>query len=104
MFERSREDAKKDRGMEMFLRNMDRRPTPTQLPDAVLETTGRRREAQLPAKVTAHIPVSYAYTDTLTVDGEVVAWTDKAVLVRAVLTPGTEPQHVWVWANAVKRT
>jgi len=84
-------------------RQWARRPTPIHIPDSVLRQTGKEHECA-PVPVRALVPVRYAYEDLLEVEGEVVAWTPRAVLVRAVLIPGHTPQHVWVWANAVTRT
>lgn len=43
------------------------------------------------------------YFKAIDIEGEVIAWTPRAVLVRAILAPGKQPQNVWVWASAVKR-
>lgn len=93
----------KARGVQAFIRRMDRKPSPLSLPEEIIATTGDRKDADGGVPVHAVIPVSYAYTDVLAVEGEVIAWTKSAVLVRAVLEPGTEPRDVWVWANAVRR-
>lgn len=101
-----RKDGRPSRSLdvdgERFDRQWVRKPTPMDIPDSVLRQTGRERECE-PVPVRAFVPVHYAYDDLLEVEGEVVAWTDSAVLVRAVLIPGHAPQHVWVWANAVQR-
>lgn len=101
MFEHG--DVKKLRGVQALIRRLDRKPQPVDLPVEVVERTGARRDAFDPVPVRAVIPVTYQYTDVLEVDGEVIAWTKKAVLVRAVLEPGAAPRDVWVWANAVTR-
>lgn len=101
MFERG--EAKKERGIQALIRRMDRKPQPIDLPVEVLEQTGPRKDAFDPVPVRAVIPVTYQYTDVVQVEGEAIAWTGKAVLVRAVLEEGTAPREVWVWANAVTR-
>lgn len=86
-----------------LMRQWARRPTVEQLPGELVGRTGRRVDADKPIPVKAQIPVSYSYSDMLEVAGEVVAWTNRAVLVRAVIEADREPQLVWVWANAVVR-
>ena len=104
MFEQKLKEKRRGQKLGALLDRWDRKPTAVQIPDAVLEQTGKERDcSSSPVAVRAMIPVKYSYEDMLEVDGEVVAWTDRAVLVRAVLIEGHAPQHVWVWANAVKR-
>lgn len=103
MFDRGREDRKRERRVETLVDKWDRLPQPMDLPGPLVRSTGRRREARPPVRVLAQIPVHYSYTEVIQAEGEVVEWTDRAVLVRAQIRPGTEPVHVWVWANAVTR-
>jgi hypothetical protein len=82
----------------------DRKPKPVSLPDNFVRHTGRRRDEQRPVLVRAVVPVRIAYNDVIETDAEVLAWTPGgAVLIR--YTPEGErfPEHVWLWANAVRR-
>lgn len=86
-----------------MIKRVERYPRPNPVPDDVVAMTGSRHDAADPVPVDALIPVTYQYSDVLQVQGEVVAWTPRAVLVKAVLQPGHSPSFIWVWANAVKR-
>ena len=66
------------------------------------ERTGLPRMCE-PVPVTVSLQMIRTWVDDQVLDGEVIAYTSKAVLVRMELPGWTEPQEVWVWANAVER-
>ncbi|QNE35370.1 hypothetical protein [Leifsonia shinshuensis] len=82
----------------------DRRPSPVSLPEELVRATGRRTDEKPGVPVRALVPIRVAYNDVVEIDAEVIAWTPGgAVLVR--FTPPGErfAEHVWLWANAVRR-
>jgi hypothetical protein len=70
---------------------------------AELEASGRRRDAREPIPVDAWIPHRVVYEDPQRVPGVVVAWTDRAVLVRWRSLHGAAVWETWVRADAVER-
>lgn len=88
--------------IDRMVERWERAPHPAGLPIETAEATGQRREGP-PVRVRAAIPVYYHYTDTIFADAEVIAWTDRAVLVRVVIPPSTAERKIWLWANAVRR-
>jgi len=66
------------------------------------EETGLPRECE-PVPVSVSLQLIRTWVDDKLFDGEVIAYTPKAVLVRLELPGWTGPQDVWVWANAVER-
>lgn len=77
-------------------------PIPLGLTRRQTEQSGLPRHCD-PVPVTVSLQVTHTWVDDKTVDGEVIAYTPKAVLVRMQLPGWTEPQEIWVWANAVER-
>lgn len=80
----------------------EREPKPVSLPQSTVALTGARREGD-GTRVRALVPMETRYIETVDVEAEVIAWTARAVLVRAVLQEGKAPQEVWVWSSAVMR-
>jgi len=78
-------------------------PVPLGLTRRQTERSGLPRVCDEPVPVSVSLQVTYTWVDDQTVDGEVIAFTPKAVLVRMQLPGWTEPQEIWVWANAVER-
>lgn len=83
--------------------SLRRRPQPYGLSEAELQHSGIRRDAPAPIPVTAWIPHQVHYEDPQLVDGEVIAWTDHATLVRWTPREGVGPHHTWIYADAVTR-
>jgi len=77
-------------------------PIPLGLTKRQVELTGHPRFLE-PTAVRASLQVTYTWVDDLQVDGEVIAYTPKAVLVRLALPGWPEPPEIWLWANAVER-
>ena len=88
--------------IDRMIQRWEREPKPMSLPSDAVELTGKRREGN-GTRVRALVPMETRYVETIDVEGEVIAWTPRAILVRAVLTPGKAPEEVWVWASAVHR-
>ena len=93
---------KGQRDIDRMIERWEREPTHVSLPQGTVDRTGRRRRGE-PVPVRALIPMETRYVESLEVEGEAIAWTDRAVLVRAVVQPGRKPVDVWVWASAVQR-
>ncbi|APZ33311.1 hypothetical protein BOH66_02665 [Microbacterium aurum] len=55
-------------------------------------------DATAPVPVTAWVPHRVAYVDALAIEAEVIAWTQRAVLVGWILSGLAHPIHVWLWA------
>lgn len=103
MFEKNGATQRAERNAAKLIDKLDRDPQPMNLPYEVVQASGRRREAKTPVRVRALVPMQIAYTEMRAIDGEVIAWTDKAVLVRYAPGQGAQARTVWVWANAVTR-
>lgn len=88
--------------IDRMIERWEREPEHVSLPQATVDRTGRRRKGE-PVPVKALIPMETRYIESLEVEGEAIAWTDRAVLVRAVVKPGHRAVEVWVWASAVQR-
>jgi len=88
--------------LDRMIARWEREPSPVSLPQTTVDQTGTRHDGD-GTRVRALIPMETRYVESIDVEGEVIAWTPRAVLVRAVLAPGKAPQNVWVWASAVKR-
>lgn len=67
------------------------------------ERTGSPRMCDEPVPVTVSLQMIRTWVDDALLDGEVIAYTPRAVLVRVKIPGWEEPQDVWVWANAVQR-
>lgn len=79
----------------------DTRGTPVGLSQEELTTTGRRVEAREPIQVDAWIRHRVVYEKPRLVQGEAIAWTDGAVLVRWRCEG--HDRFTWLWASAVQR-
>ncbi len=88
--------------IDRMIARWEREPRHVSLPQSTVDMTGERHEGD-GTRVRALIPMETRYVEHISVDGEVLAWTPRAVLVRAVLKAGHAPSDVWVWASAVKR-
>lgn len=93
---------KGQRDLDRMIERWEKEPHHVSLPSTTVDRTGARRRGE-PVPVRALIPMETRYVESLEVEGEAIAWTDRAVLVRAVVKPGSNPVEVWVWASAVQR-
>ena len=75
---------KGQRDIDRMIERWEREPTHVSLPQGTVDRTGRRRRGE-PVPVRALIPMETRYVESLEVEGEAIAWTDRAVLVRAVV-------------------
>lgn len=92
-----------EREVEKVVDARERRGTPVSLTVDEVRGTGRRRDIdRSPIAVTAWVRHRVVLDETKLMDADVVAYTDKAVLLRYSDTAG-HVQHVWVWAGAVRR-
>lgn len=80
-----------------------RRPQPIGLTIDQVRGTGRRHEAREPVPVTAWVPHRVVYDEAQMIEGEAIAWTEGAVLIRWTPAHSTQPSHAWVYAAAVRR-
>ena len=76
---------------------------PVSLTTAEVRSTGHRTEATEPIPVNASIRYRFAYEEPRTVEGQAMAWTPGAVLVKYRDPATNQDQFVWVYANAVTR-
>ncbi|WP_157006174.1 hypothetical protein [Agromyces laixinhei] len=76
---------------------------PVGLTTAEIRRTGPRAEAREPIPITASVRYRVIYEEPRTVEGEAVAWTRGAVLVKYHDPTTRHDQFVWVYANAVVR-
>ena len=95
--------AKGKRDLDAMLDRWKREPKAISIDADTVSLTGQPKQGN-GAKVRALIPVRVEYTETVDVEAEVVAWTPRAIKVRAVIDPHQVPVEVWVWASAVMRT
>jgi len=91
-----------ERDLDRMLDRWRTTPIPLGLTKRQREMTGNPTLCD-PVPVSVSLQVTYTWVDDQLVDGEVIAYTPRAVLVRMSLPGWTEPQEVWVWANAVQR-
>lgn len=82
---------------------MERRPQPIGLSETEIRSGGRRQDAREPVHVAVWIPHQVTYSDPQLVEGEAIAWTRTAVLVRWKTPYSVHPHHTWVWASAVTK-
>jgi hypothetical protein len=82
---------------------IERWPQPIGLTDTELRGGGIRQDARDPVPVAAWIPHRVTYSDPQLVQGEAIAWTRTAVLVRRKTPQSVHPHHTWVWASAVTK-
>lgn len=94
--------AKGQRDLDRMIARWEREPHHVSLPQGTVDMTGRRRSGD-PVPVRAFIPMETRFVESIEVEGEAIAWTDRAVLVQAVVKPDGNPIKVWVWASAVQR-
>jgi hypothetical protein len=76
---------------------------PVSLTTAEVRRTGPRAEAREPVPVIASVRYRVVYEEPRTVEGEAVAWTRGAVLVKYPDPMTRHDRFVWVSANAVTR-
>lgn len=76
---------------------------PVSLTTGEVRRTGPRAEAREPVPVIASIRYRVVYEEPRTVEGEAVAWTKGAVLVKYPDPMTRQDRFVWVYANAVTR-
>ncbi len=88
--------------VDRMIARWEREPQPVSLPQSTVDLTGTRKPAA-GTRVRALIPMETRYVESLDVECEVLAYTARAVLVRAVVKPGAQPVDVWVWSSAVQR-
>ncbi len=92
-----------EREIEKVANAYERRGTPISLSVDEVRGTGRRRDLdQSPIPVTAWVRHRVVLDETKLLDALVVAYTDKAVLLKYADAAGNV-HHVWVWAGAVRR-
>lgn len=76
---------------------------PVSLTTAEVRRTGPRTEAPKSVPVFASVRYRVVYEEPRTVEGEALAWTHGAVLVKYPDPMTRQDRFVWVYANAVKR-
>lgn len=89
------------RDIDNAIEKWERRPEPISLPQDVVQSTGTIHEGDR-TKVRVRVPMLVAYTMTVECEGEVIAWTKKAVQAE-VKTPDGRTLRAWVWGSAVQR-
>ncbi|GAA4374902.1 hypothetical protein GCM10023152_18180 [Agromyces bauzanensis] len=77
--------------------------SPVSLTTAEVRRTGHGAEAREPIPVNASVRYRFVYEEPRTVEGEAMAWTRGAVLVKYLDPVTNQDQFVWVYANAVTR-
>jgi len=90
-----------DENLARAARADETRGTPIGLSPDELRTTGRRTEAGTPVRVDAWVRLRVVTEEPRLIEGEAVAWTTGAVLVR--WQHAGHDVHTWVWASAVRR-
>ena len=84
-------------------RQAELRGTSIGLSSDELRISGRRVEARTAVPVQAWVRHRVIYEEPRLVEGEAIAWTDRAVLIRWTDTQNTNERLTWVWADAVRR-
>lgn len=80
-----------------------KRGTPVSLTTTEIRSTGPRKDAPDPVPVIATVRYRVSFEEPRTVEGEAIAWSHGAVLVKYQEPNGDGDQYVWVYANAVRR-
>ncbi|GAA1817653.1 hypothetical protein [Agromyces neolithicus] len=95
-------DAADERADEIRLKQ-EKLGHPVSLTTAEVRHTGARAEAPEPVPVIATVRYRVVYEEPRKVEGEAVAWTRGAVLVKYPDPMTRQDRFVWVYANAVTR-
>lgn len=95
-------DAADQRADEIRL-EQEKLGNPVSLTTAEVRRTGSHAEAAEPVPVIASVRYRVVYEEPRTVEGEAVAWTRGAVLVKYPDPMTRQDRFVWVYANAVTR-
>jgi hypothetical protein len=77
--------------------------TPISLTTREIRSTGPRTDAPQPVPVLAVVRYRVSFEEPRTVEGEAIAWSHGAVLVKYQEPDGHGDRYVWVYANAVRR-
>ncbi|MGI9823878.1 hypothetical protein [Agromyces sp. Marseille-Q5079] len=101
MTQNRRSGTRLDENLARAARADEDRGTPIGLSIDELGTTGRRTDARIPVRVDARVRLRVITEEPRLIEGEAVAWTRGAVLVR--WQHGGHDMHTWVWASAVRR-